>query len=114
MKEGGLRSIISYMPAPLNIRFAAEADADAITRLAQLNSRRPPRGPVLVAEVGKSIWAAISLDNSHAVSDPRKPTGDLVWTLAQRAREVKRAARGHMDLLPRVWPYSPEDELLAA
>jgi hypothetical protein len=102
------------MPAALNIRFAVEEDADALTRLAHLDSRRPPRGPVLVAEVGRSIWAAISLDNSQAVSDPRKPTGELVWTLAKRAREVRRAAKGSMDLLPRVWPSFPEDELMTA
>jgi hypothetical protein len=98
------------MTNALNIRFAVDEDADALTRLARLDSARPPRGPVLVAEVGKSIWAAISLDSSEAVSDPRKPTGDLVWTLAQRAREVRRAARGQWQLLPRIFP---EDELIA-
>jgi hypothetical protein len=98
------------MSAALNIRFAVEEDADALTRLARLDSRRPPRGPVLVAEVGRSIWAAISLDSAEAVSDPRKPTGDVVWTLAQRAREIRRAARGQWDRLPRIFPA---DELLA-
>lgn len=101
------------MADALNIRFAVEEDADALVRLARRGSARPPRGPVLVAEVGSSIWAAISLDSSQAISDPRKPTGELVWMLAQRAREVRRAARGRTQLLPRVWPRAPEDELLA-
>jgi hypothetical protein len=111
MQNRGLPPIIDgAMSDALNIRFAVEEDAGALTRLARLDSARPPRGPVLVAEVGKSLWAAISLDSAQAVSDPRKPTGDLVWTLAQRAREVRRAARGQWQLLPRVFP---NDELLA-
>jgi hypothetical protein len=93
----------------LRIRFAVEEDADALTRLARLDSSRPPRGPVLVAEVGRSIWAALSLDSQQAVSDPRKPTGELVWVLAERAREVRRAARGRMGGLPRVWPAADDD-----
>jgi hypothetical protein len=100
------------MPNTLRIRFADDADADALTRLARLAARRPPRGPVLVAEVGRSILAALSLDSHEAVSDPRKPTGDLVWVLAERAREVRRAVRGRTRDLPRVWPA--DEELLAS
>ena len=95
--------------SPLRIRFAVDADAAALTRLARLDSRRPPRGPVLVAEVGRNIWAALSLDSQQAVSDPRKPTGDLVWILAQRAREVRRAMGGRTLGLPRVWPTADDD-----
>jgi hypothetical protein len=108
----GLPPIIQVaMSYALNIRFAVEDDVDALVRLARLGSTQPPRGAVLVAEVGRSIWAAISLDSAQAVSDPRKPTGDLVWTLAQRAREVRRAARGQWQLLPRVFPA---DDVLAS
>jgi hypothetical protein len=99
------------MPNKLRIRFADSADADALVRLARLDSRRPPRGPVLVAEVGRSILAALSLDSHEAVSDPRKPTGELVWVLAERAREVRRAVRDRARDLPRVWPA--DEELLA-
>jgi hypothetical protein len=99
--------------SPLRIRFAVDADAAELTRLARLDSSRPPRGPVLVAEVGRSIWAALSLDSQQAVSDPRKPTGELVWILAERAHEVRRAEGGRTWRLPRVWP-SADDELGAA
>jgi hypothetical protein len=98
----------------LRIRFAVDEDVDALTRLARLDSSQPPRGAVLVAEVGRSIWAALSLDSHEAVADPQKPTGELVWVLAQRAREVRRAQAGRTQRLPRVWPRSEDDELEAA
>lgn len=95
--------------SPLQIRFASDADAAALSRLARLDAARPPRGPVLVAEVGRSIWAAMSLDSQQAVADPRKPTGELVWMLAERAREVRRAEGGRTWRLPRVWPAADDD-----
>jgi hypothetical protein len=95
----------------LRIRFAVEEDADALTRLARLDCSRPPRGPVLVAEVGRSIWAALSLDSLQAVADPRRPTGELVWILVERAREVRRAEGGRTRGLPRVFPRGADDQL---
>jgi hypothetical protein len=86
----------------LTLRFAVPADADALDALAQLDSRRAPRGAVLVAEVGGDLWAAISLDDGHAVADPFRPTGELVALLVERARQLRRAQR--ISELPRVWP----------
>jgi hypothetical protein len=79
--------------APLRIRRATPSDAGAVERLAQLDSSRTPTGDVLVAEVGSELWAALSLDDFHAVSDPMRPSGDTVWILAERGRQLKRAAR---------------------
>jgi len=90
--------------ALLNIRWATEDDADVLDRLALLDATRPPRGVVLIAEVGDEPWAAISLDDGHLIADPFKPSGELAFTLAQRARALKRAERGRMDRLPRVFP----------
>jgi hypothetical protein len=98
----------------LNIRYASEDDAAALERLARMDSRRPPRGLVIVAEVGGQLWAALSLDDYHAVADPRRPAGDLIWTLSQRGRQLKRALRGGMQLLPRVWPAQQTQGLEAA
>src|SRR3954469_20249769 len=72
---------------------AAPAAADALERLAQLDSSRAPRGDVLVAEVGDEMWAALSLDDSHAVADPLRPSADAVWVLAERSRQLHRARR---------------------
>ena len=93
----------------LTLRFAGPADAEAIDRLAQLDSRRAPRGPVLVAEVGGELWVALSLDDQHAVADPFRPTGELVALLVARARQLRRASQGRTETLPRVWPTTGYD-----
>lgn len=99
----------------LRIRFAGDEDEEGLTRLAQLDCRRPPRGPVLLAEIGRSMLAALSLDDLHAVCDPRKPSaGDLVLTLLEQARQMRRERRGARQELPRVWPRWADDELEAA
>jgi hypothetical protein len=77
----------------LTIRPAGPADAEAIERLAQLDSTRPPGGDVLVAEVAGELWAAFSLDDGHAVSDPFRPSGELVFVLAERARALRPGRR---------------------
>jgi hypothetical protein len=93
----------------VTLRFALPADAEAIDRLAQLDSRRAPRGAVLVAEVGGEPWAALSLDDQHMVADPFRPTSELTALLVERARQLRRAARGRTHTLPRVWPRAGYD-----
>jgi hypothetical protein len=96
-------------PRALTLRHAVPADADELDRLAQLDSRRAPRGVVLVAEVGGELWAAVSLDDMHAVADPFRPTGELVALLVARARQLRRAEDGRLQGLPRVWPGTGYD-----
>ena len=96
---GPTQSVDAHSPA-LTLRYAVPADADALARLAELDSQRAPRGVVLVAEVGGAVWAAISLDDHHAIADPFRPTGELVALLHRacaaaaplRARPPARAA----------------------
>jgi hypothetical protein len=103
---------VQQLPADsraLTLRHAVPADADELDRLAQLDSRRAPRGVVLVAEVGGELWAAVSLDDMHAVADPFRPTGELVALLFARARQLRRAENGRVQGLPRVWPRAGYD-----
>jgi hypothetical protein len=93
----------------LTLRHAVRADADELDRLAALDSSRAPRGVVLVAELGGELWAAVSLDDMHAVADPFRPTGELVALLVARARQLRRAEQGRLDALPRVWPGAGYD-----
>ena len=86
------------------LRYAGPDDADALRRLADLDSSRPPRGVVLVAEVRDELWAAVSLDDGHAVGDPFRPTAELLLHMLQRANVLRRAQRGQMDRLPRAGP----------
>ena len=98
----------------LTIRWATPDDAGPLARLAQLDASRPPRGVVLLAEVGpeQELWAAISLDDGHLIADPLRLSGELAFDLAQRARTLKRAERGRMGRLPRVFPAGPDDYLM--
>ena len=86
----------------LTLRMAVPADAEALDGLAQLDSRRAPRGAVIVAEVGGELWAAVSIDDGHAVADPFHPTGELMALLVERSRQLRRARRTAD--VPRVWP----------
>jgi hypothetical protein len=72
------------------IRLAAPHEGPAVARLAELDSARTPAGPVLVAEIGGELWAALSLDDFHAVSDPFRPTGELLFLLVERGRQLRR------------------------
>jgi hypothetical protein len=77
----------------VTIRYARPDDALALFDLAELDSSTAPHGIVLVAEVGGRLWAAHSLEDGHAVADPFRPTGELAFLLAERARQLSRAAR---------------------
>jgi hypothetical protein len=105
----GPRQYAPVGTSSLTLRLAVPADAEALDRLAQLDSRRAPRGVVLVAEVGSDVWAAISLDDGHAVADPFRPTGELVALLVERARQLRGSQRGRRHALPRVWPETGYD-----
>jgi hypothetical protein len=129
MWEGGLRRIMVVMSAhtwwrlmtgpqreleqgraphahgqTLTMRYATPDDATDLEQLAELDSRRPPRGVVLLADVDGELWAAVSLDDDHLIADPFRPSGELAFLLAQRARAIRRAEQGRMGRLPRVWP----------
>ena len=98
---GPVQTVPAGAPS-LTLRLAGPADSEALDRLAQLDSRRAPRGAVLVAEVRGDLWAAVSLDDGHAVADPLHPTGELVALMLERARQLQQSRRTHG--LPRVWP----------
>jgi hypothetical protein len=73
------------------IRRARDADTPLLHDLAELDSRRPLAGPVLVALVEGRAWAALSLDDGRIVADPFLPTAPAVELLALRARQLQRA-----------------------
>jgi hypothetical protein len=82
----------------LSIRMAVSADAEPLGRLAQLDSAPPPAAvPMLVAEIGGELRAALPLDGGPAIADPFRRTAELVAILAERRRQLapppRRAAR---------------------
>jgi hypothetical protein len=86
----------------LTIRMAMPSDDEALDRLAGLDSAETPASPVLVAEVGGELWAAISLDDGQLVADPFRPSGELQFLLVERARQL-RSNRHHPGVLGRVF-----------
>jgi hypothetical protein len=78
--------------ADVTFRYARDEDAEALAVLADLDSSRAPRGAVIVAEVAGELWAAVSLDDGHAIAHPFRPSGELTFQLGERARELNRAA----------------------
>jgi hypothetical protein len=73
----------------VTIRSALPGDRHALELLAELDCQRLPDGPLLLAEVAGSAWAAVSLDGSVAIANPFKPTGDIVELLRERARQLQ-------------------------
>jgi hypothetical protein len=72
----------------VTIREALPNDAQALDRLAELDSSRPLRRPALVAEVGGELWAAVSVAEQRVIADPFRPSGELGHLLTQRAQQV--------------------------
>src|SRR4051812_26133537 len=70
------------------IRGAAGTDAEALDRLAELDSQRPLRGHVLVAEVDGVLIAAYGTDEQRAIADPFRPTAPAVILLRSRAGAI--------------------------
>ena len=60
-------------------------------RLAELDSARPIDGPVLMAELGDRVVAAISLDERRAIADPFERTQDVLELLWGWANQVHAA-----------------------
>ena len=88
----------------VTIRYARPDDALALLDLAALDSSYPPHGVVLVAEVEGRLWAALSLEDGHAIADPFRPSGELSFLLAERARQIARTMPRDNDRLRRLTP----------
>lgn len=91
---------LSYEPA-ISIRRAGKHDRHAIERLAALDSAAAPSGDVLLAEVGGEPWAALSIDDGHAVADPFRRSGSMIDLLRARAEQRGTRRDRRMVLLPR-------------
>ena len=77
-------------------RLDRNADAAALTRLADKDTRTAPRGDALGAFVDGELHAAISLVDGRVIADPFKPTSELRKLLELRAGQMRGAAHGRL------------------
>ena len=91
------------------LRRAVPADTAALDRLANLDSRRLPAGPHLVAERDGVLIAALALPSGTAFSDPFTPTADALQLLRQWGQSGEdrapqgdggAACSGHVHMVP--------------
>jgi hypothetical protein len=87
------RSQEVQMDSTLTLRRAGTGDEAAIARVAALDSRRPPTGLTMVAELDGTILAAISFEDGAVVADPFERTADVVQALRLRRRQLSPARR---------------------
>ena len=84
-----MRAKRSHISHGVTIRWALPHDLSALERVAALDSKKLPAGPLLIAAVDGEIWAAYSVLDEVAVADPFVPSGDLVGLLRTRATQVR-------------------------
>jgi hypothetical protein len=78
--------------APITIR-RAHPEEPGVLKVAALDSSRVPEAPLLVAEVGGQVRAALSIDTGTSIADPFHPTRDLLQLLEAHAAATRRRAR---------------------
>lgn len=92
----------SREPRTVAIRRGHDGDVPRLHDLAELDSRQPLEGPVLVAVVDGAIWAALGVEDDRVVADPFLPTAAAVELLRLRVRQLQAAAgRPQRGVLPR-------------
>jgi hypothetical protein len=73
----------------VTVRRFEHADVDGIRRLAELDSKSIPAGPVVVADVAGELVAALSLDGGAVLADPFRTTAPIVELLRRRAAQLE-------------------------
>jgi hypothetical protein len=75
----------TFTLSTIQIRASRPDDADALRRLAEVDSAAVLRGDVLVATVDGELRAALSLSDGRTIADPFTRTADVVELLRTRA-----------------------------
>jgi hypothetical protein len=78
--------------ASIAIRPARRDDFVQLWKVASLDSALVPAEPLLVAQAGDEIVAALSLTTGEAIADPFRHSAEAVALLRLRALQVEHAA----------------------
>jgi hypothetical protein len=73
----------------ISIRMATPDDTFGIVRLAALDSAEVPAGPLLLAERGGDLQAALALRDGTTIADPFAATADLLALMHMRAARLR-------------------------
>jgi hypothetical protein len=73
---------------PVTIRWATPDDIASVREIADLDSRRPPSGACLVAELGDEMVAVLSIETGDVVANPFRHTAHAVALLRVRAKQL--------------------------
>jgi hypothetical protein len=72
----------------ISIRSARQDDYVELWRVASLDSALVPEEPLIVAESGGEVVAALSRTSGESIADPFRPTAELVELLRLRAGQM--------------------------
>ncbi|HEY6638253.1 MAG TPA: hypothetical protein VIZ61_11275 [Solirubrobacterales bacterium] len=73
----------------IEIRLLGLEDGDAVARLAELDTTKPPASPLLGAIVEDRLLAAHSLATGASIADPFRHTAEIRSLLAETARQLR-------------------------
>jgi hypothetical protein len=88
MQENVGRSTAEIPTVGITIRRLGAEDAAAVTRLAQRDTARAPRGELIGAELDGHLVAAISTTTGEAIADPFRRTAEIVEMLRVRLSQL--------------------------
>jgi hypothetical protein len=84
----GLSTELATPERAVTLRCYSAEDHGPLAGLAALDSSKPPHEPVVVAEVGGELRAALSLNDGSLVADPFHLTEGVTDLLRAYARQV--------------------------
>ena len=76
----------------VTVRLADSDDTRALLRLATLDSASLPAGPIVLAESGREMVAAVPVTGGPAIADPFHRTAAVVEMLELRAEQLRAGA----------------------
>jgi hypothetical protein len=76
------------------IRRSTGNDAEALRRLAELDSCRVPEGDAIVAFVGSELRVAVPVDGGRVLADPFHHTAELIDVLDSYVAAGRPASEG--------------------
>jgi hypothetical protein len=107
--RGEPRAVVLPPELAVTLRYARPDDEPELARLASLDERPVPTGPVLLAEVEGELRAALSLHDGATLANPFFPSAGLLHLLVARAAQLRgeqRTRAPRLALLRRVAPRS--------